>query len=85
MQSRLKVRKMLGVGDTAGSKISQLLGHSDHLSFQLPPKLTIWLLFTTILFTCFTMMVNSNVFPIRLSIPLIGITLAIMFTIITTW
>ena len=58
LQSRLKVRKMLGVGDTAGSKISQILGHSDHLIFQLPPKLTIWLLLSTVLFSCFTVMVK---------------------------
>jgi hypothetical protein len=49
---------MLGVGDTAGSKISQILGHSDHLIFQLPPKLTAWLFITTTLFSCFTVMVN---------------------------
>lgn len=58
LQSRLKVRKMLGVGDTAGSKISQILGHSDHLIFQLPPKLTIWLLLSAVLFSCFTVMVK---------------------------
>ncbi|CAF0854129.1 unnamed protein product [Rotaria sordida] len=56
LQSRLKVRKVLGVGDTAGSKISQILGHSDHLIFQLPPKLATWLLLTTTLFCCFTVM-----------------------------
>ncbi|CAF3714212.1 unnamed protein product [Rotaria sp. Silwood1] len=56
LQSRLKVRKVLGVGDTAGSKISQILGHSDHLIFQLPPKLTSWLLLTTTLYSCFTVM-----------------------------
>ncbi|UJR21913.1 hypothetical protein I4U23_024983 [Adineta vaga] len=56
LQSRLKVRKVLGVGDTAGSKISQILGHSDHIIFQLPPKLAAWLLLTTALFSCFTLM-----------------------------
>jgi len=60
LQSRLKVRKVLGVGDTSGSictsKIGQILGHSDHLIFQLPPKLATWLLFSTTLFTCFTLM-----------------------------
>jgi hypothetical protein len=49
---------MLGVGDTAGSKISQILGHSDHLIFQLPPKLEAWLFLSTTLFSCFTVMVN---------------------------
>jgi hypothetical protein len=58
LQSRLKARKVLGVGDTAGSKISQILGHSDHLIFQLPPKLATWLLLTTTLFSCFSVMVN---------------------------
>ncbi|CAF1002438.1 unnamed protein product [Adineta steineri] len=56
LQSRLKIRKILGVGDTAGSKVSQILGHSDHLVFQLPPKLAAWLLLTTTLFSCFTVM-----------------------------
>ncbi len=65
LQSRLKVRKLLGVGDTAGSKISQILGHSDHLIFQLPPKLTLWLLLTTILFSCFTVMVNIMIIIIN--------------------
>ena len=61
LQSRLKVRKVLGVGDTTGttssSKISQILGHSDHLIFQLPPKLATWLLLSTTLFSCLTLMV----------------------------
>ena len=67
LQSRLKVRKMLGVGDTtgsvgsAGSKISQILGHSDNLIFQLPPTLAAWLLLTAGLFGCFTVMVSENV------------------------
>ena len=61
LQSRLKVRKVLGVGDTSGSicssKISQILGQSDNLIFQLPQQLATWLLLTTILFSCLTMMV----------------------------
>jgi hypothetical protein len=66
LQSRLKVRKMLGVGDTtgsvgsAGSKISQILGHSDNLIFQLPPTLAAWLLLTAALFGCFTVMVSER-------------------------
>ncbi|CAF1334164.1 unnamed protein product [Adineta steineri] len=60
LQSRLKVRKVLGVGDTTGltcsSKISQILGQSDNVIFQLPPKLAAWLLLVTTLFSCFTVM-----------------------------
>jgi hypothetical protein len=80
LQSRLKVRKLLGVGDTAGSKISQILGHSDHLIFQLPPNLTIWLLLTTTLFSCFTVMVKIIIDILLYSSRSIGSTLAIMFT-----
>ncbi|CAF3255950.1 unnamed protein product, partial [Rotaria sp. Silwood2] len=70
LQSRLKVRKVLGVGDTAGSKISQILGHSDHLIFQLPPKLATWLLLTTTIFSCFTMM--GLLWPACLRLILVG-------------
>ncbi|UJR27306.1 hypothetical protein I4U23_008600 [Adineta vaga] len=60
LQSRLKVRKVLGVGDTTGatcsSKISQILGQSDNLIFKLPPKLATWLLLVTTFFSCFTVM-----------------------------
>ena len=63
LQSRLKVRKVLGVGDasgsTASSKISQILGQSDHLIFQLPPNLATWLIVTTALFSCFTLTVGQ--------------------------
>jgi hypothetical protein len=61
LQSRLKVRKVLGVGDASGSlsssKISQILGQSDHFIVKLPPTLATWLLSITILFSCFTVMV----------------------------
>ncbi|CAF1669206.1 unnamed protein product [Rotaria magnacalcarata] len=70
LQSRLKVRKLLGVGDIAGSKISQLLGHSDHLIFQLPPKLATWLLLTTTIFSCFTVM--GLLWPSSLRLILLG-------------
>eukprot|EP00058_Branchiostoma_floridae_P012409 XP_002597897.1 hypothetical protein BRAFLDRAFT_97884 [Branchiostoma floridae] len=47
LQSRLKTRKMLGVGeDDDGeihrSKISQILGRSEHLKTRLPPGLRTW-------------------------------------------
>ncbi|CAF0851393.1 unnamed protein product [Rotaria sordida] len=60
LQSRLKVRKVLGVGDAAGSicssKISQILGQSDNLIFKLSPKLASWLFLIATLFSCFTVM-----------------------------
>ena len=58
LQSRLKIRKVLGVGDTARSKISQLLGQSDDLIFRLPPKISLWLCITTLFFICFTILVS---------------------------
>ncbi|CAF3593919.1 unnamed protein product [Rotaria socialis] len=60
LQSRLKVRKVLGVGDatgsTSGSKISQILGQSDSLIFNLSPELATWLFFVAALFSCFSVM-----------------------------
>ncbi|CAF1917216.1 unnamed protein product [Rotaria magnacalcarata] len=60
LQSRLKVRKVLGVGDatgsTSGSKISQILGQSDNLIFNLSPKLATWLFFVATFFSCFSVM-----------------------------
>ena len=64
LQSRLKVRKVLGVGDTAGSicssKISQILGQSDHLLFQLPSQLAAWLVLSTMSFSCLSAMVTEE-------------------------
>jgi len=65
LQSRLKVRKVLGVGgetsgSTCSSKISQILGQSDHYVFQLPPKLATWLIIITIYFSSFTLMVIES-------------------------
>jgi len=56
LQSRLKVRKVLGVGESAGSKISQILGRSEDLTFRLPPTLALWLFLTTTLFISLTIM-----------------------------
>ncbi|XP_055998729.1 tumor protein p53-inducible protein 11-like isoform X4 [Ostrea edulis] len=47
LHSRLKTRKLLGVGETDDgdvhrSKLSQILGHSDQLYIRLPPGLRIW-------------------------------------------
>lgn len=65
LQSRLKVRKVLGVGDatgsTCGSKISQILGESDNLIFNLSPRLATWLFFKTALFSFLTVMVSSTI------------------------
>ncbi|CAL1548084.1 unnamed protein product, partial [Lymnaea stagnalis] len=47
LHSRLKTRKLLGVGETDDgdihrSKLSQILGHSDQLYIRLPYGLRIW-------------------------------------------
>ncbi|XP_076450219.1 tumor protein p53-inducible protein 11-like [Babylonia areolata] len=47
LQSRLKTRKVLGVGETDDgdvhrSKLSQILGHSDQLYIRLPWALRAW-------------------------------------------
>uniref|UniRef100_A0A0B7B3S0 Tumor protein p53-inducible protein 11 n=1 Tax=Arion vulgaris TaxID=1028688 RepID=A0A0B7B3S0_9EUPU len=56
LHSRLKTRKLLGVGETDDgdihrSKLSQILGHSDQLYIRLPYGLRIWQLFMAIMFT----------------------------------
>ncbi|ESP00931.1 hypothetical protein LOTGIDRAFT_140188, partial [Lottia gigantea] len=56
LHSRLKTRKLLGVGETDDgdvhrSKLSQILGHSDQLYVRLPPGLRIWQLILAIIFT----------------------------------
>jgi hypothetical protein len=48
LHSRLKTRKLLGVGETADgdvhrSKLSQILGHSEQLYTKLPRGLHVWL------------------------------------------
>ncbi|XP_052799687.1 tumor protein p53-inducible protein 11-like [Mya arenaria] len=50
LHSRLKTRKLLGVGETDDgdvhrSKLSQILGHSDQLYIRLPNGLRIWQIF----------------------------------------
>uniref|UniRef100_A0A2C9KCE4 Tumor protein p53-inducible protein 11 n=1 Tax=Biomphalaria glabrata TaxID=6526 RepID=A0A2C9KCE4_BIOGL len=56
LHSRLKTRKLLGVGETDDgdihrSKLSQILGHSDQLYIRLPYGLRIWQLLIAIMFT----------------------------------
>ncbi|XP_076115203.1 tumor protein p53-inducible protein 11-like isoform X4 [Mytilus galloprovincialis] len=56
LHSRLKTRKLLGVGETDDgdvhrSKLSQILGHSDQLYVRLPPGLKIWQLVLALIFT----------------------------------
>ena len=85
LQSRLKVRRVLGVGYTSGSKISQLLGQSDHFIYKLPPTLTTWLLLTTIAFACLTLLVNFiiELFDRLISLSYQGFILSILFTSIS--
>lgn len=56
LHSRLKSRKLLGVGETDDgdvhrSKLSQILGHSDQLYVRLPNGLRIWQFVLALLFT----------------------------------
>ncbi|KAK6190946.1 hypothetical protein SNE40_002705 [Patella caerulea] len=56
LHSRLKTRKLLGVGETDDgdvhrSKLSQILGHSDQLYVRLPPGLRAWQLILAVIFT----------------------------------
>ncbi|CAG5123131.1 unnamed protein product [Candidula unifasciata] len=56
LHSRLKTRKLLGVGETDDgdihrSKLSQILGHSDQLYIRLPYGLRLWQLLVAIMFT----------------------------------
>lgn len=56
LHSRLKTRKLLGVGETDDgdvhrSKLSQILGHSDQLYIRLPPGLRIWQVAMAIIMT----------------------------------
>ncbi|CAF1303151.1 unnamed protein product [Didymodactylos carnosus] len=67
LQSRLKVRKVLGVGkcgddgDIYSSKISQILGHSDHLVYYTPNGLILWLMIMAIVFG--SLCVSAAFFP----------------------
>ncbi|XP_013773831.1 tumor protein p53-inducible protein 11-like isoform X2 [Limulus polyphemus] len=54
--SRLKTRKILGVGETDNgdvhrSKISQVLGHNEHLYVKFPKGYTVWYFSMAIFFT----------------------------------
>lgn len=56
LHSRLKSRKLLGVGETDDgdvhrSKLSQILGHSDQLYVRLPNGLRVWQFMLALLFT----------------------------------
>ncbi|ELU08650.1 hypothetical protein CAPTEDRAFT_215056 [Capitella teleta] len=56
LHSRLKTRKLLGVGETDDgdvhrSKLSQILGHSEQLYMKLPRGLRIWQFSTALIFT----------------------------------
>ncbi|XP_059178912.1 tumor protein p53-inducible protein 11-like isoform X2 [Physella acuta] len=56
LHSRLKTRKLLGVGETDDgdihrSKLSQILGHSDQLYIRLPYGLRVWQLIMACMFT----------------------------------
>ncbi|KFM76652.1 Tumor protein p53-inducible protein 11, partial [Stegodyphus mimosarum] len=56
LQSRLKTRKILGVGETDNgdvhrSKISQVLGHNEHLFVRFPRCYWLWHLAMAVVFT----------------------------------
>ncbi|BFZ05180.1 hypothetical protein BsWGS_08219 [Bradybaena similaris] len=56
LHSRLKTRKLLGVGETDDgdihrSKLSQILGHSDQLYIKLPYGLRLWQILMALMFT----------------------------------
>lgn len=75
LHSRLKTRKILGVGETDNgdihrSKISQLLGHNEHLYVKFPRGYWIWhmtmaIIFTTIGITTFLFPDRWNNFPLQ--------------------
>lgn len=49
-QSRLKSRKILGLGGKESSKILQVLGNCEHLETKLPDGLSIWLTLSSMVF-----------------------------------
>ncbi|XP_052825675.1 tumor protein p53-inducible protein 11 isoform X10 [Octopus bimaculoides] len=66
LHSRLKSRKLLGVGETDDgdihrSKLSQILGHSDQLYVRLPSGLRVWQFTLALVFTVIA--VWALVFP----------------------
>lgn len=57
LNSRLKTRKVLGVGETNDgdvhrSKLSQILGHSEQLYVKVPRGLKAWQLLSALLYVC---------------------------------
>ncbi|XP_078334995.1 tumor protein p53-inducible protein 11-like isoform X3 [Crassostrea virginica] len=75
LHSRLKTRKLLGVGETDDgdvhrSKLSQILGHSDQLYIRLPPGLRIWQIVMAIIMS--TMALWAFIFPQHLFTTMYG-------------
>ncbi|KAK2186335.1 hypothetical protein NP493_205g02000 [Ridgeia piscesae] len=75
LHSRLKTRKLLGVGETDDgdvhrSKLSQILGHSEQLYIRLPRGLRIWQLVTAVIFTLLASW--ALLFPVSLYRHLVG-------------
>ncbi|XP_046558585.1 tumor protein p53-inducible protein 11-like isoform X4 [Haliotis rubra] len=69
LHSRLKTRKLLGVGETDDgdvhrSKLSQILGHSDQLYIRLPQGLRVWQCLLAAMFTIIALW--ALVFPAHL-------------------
>ncbi|XP_046329840.2 tumor protein p53-inducible protein 11-like isoform X3 [Haliotis rufescens] len=69
LHSRLKTRKLLGVGETDDgdvhrSKLSQILGHSDQLYIRLPQGLRVWQCMLAAMFTIIALW--ALVFPAHL-------------------
>ncbi|XP_046861454.1 tumor protein p53-inducible protein 11-like [Xenia sp. Carnegie-2017] len=49
-QSRLKSRKLLGLGGKEASKVLQVLGNCEHLDTKLPRGLSLWLFSSSLMF-----------------------------------
>ncbi|KAK3102840.1 hypothetical protein FSP39_014337 [Pinctada imbricata] len=69
LHSRLKTRKLLGVGETDDgdvhrSKLSQILGHNDQLYVRLPPGLRIWQIVLAVIFSI--MALWAFIFPVHM-------------------
>ncbi|XP_060580953.1 uncharacterized protein LOC132737636 isoform X1 [Ruditapes philippinarum] len=64
LHSRLKTRKLLGVGETDDgdvhrSKLSQILGHSDQLYIRLPSGLRFWQIILAVVFSILSLWVSN--------------------------
>lgn len=69
LQSRLKTRKLLGVGESEDgsvplSKISQILGHDDHYLITFPAGLRLWQVTSAVAFTAIAIL--AMCFPLGL-------------------